>query len=75
MIREFAIYQLGGMPMMVIFGFLTFLSFFITALIGYMNHRFKKESVVPFRWHPIMVVLSFTLASVHIVLVLSVFSQ
>ncbi len=53
-------------------GFLTLFSFFITALLGLGIHQ--RWFNIRFRWHPLMVVVSFILATIHGVLGIMAFS-
>ncbi len=58
-------------PVVAVFGMVTFSSFLFTAFIGYTNHHGKH--LIPFKWHPRMVVISFTIATFHALLALSIF--
>lgn len=71
MIRNIAYFLIFGKPLVLYLGFLTFLSFLFTALIGLLN--FKGIRKIPFRWHPRMVIVSFTLALIHGLLAISLY--
>jgi hypothetical protein len=70
-LRSLALFQIFGLPAVVYGGLLTFSSFAFTALIGYTNY--KGKGILPFKWHPRMVIISFTIATVHALLALSIF--
>ena len=72
-IRQFALYSIAGKPLVIYFGLITFTSFSITAYIGYTNFKGKKR--IPFKWHPIMVIVSFAIAFFHAILAFSIFSS
>jgi fructose-specific phosphotransferase system IIC component len=70
-IRNYALIQLLGLPLVVYGGLLTFFSFAFTAFIGYTNYRGKQ--LIKFKWHPRMVLVSFAIATIHAILALSLF--
>jgi len=71
MIHQIAQTLFLGVPLVVYGGILTFVSFLFTASIGYASHHSIK--FLPFKWHPAMVVISFSLALVHMFVALSIF--
>jgi hypothetical protein len=70
-IRDIALISILGKPLVVYFGILTFSSFLFTAFIGYTNHKGRR--LIAFKWHPRMVIVSFTIASFHALLAISLF--
>jgi hypothetical protein len=70
-IRQIALYQIGGKPLVIYFGLVTFASFAFTAYIGYTNYKGKKR--IPFKYHPMMVIVSFIIAFIHALLAFSIF--
>jgi hypothetical protein len=71
MIQSIAYTLILGKPLVMYLGILTYLSFIATATIGYLN--FKGYSIVAFKWHPRMAILSIILASIHALFGLSVY--
>ncbi|MEP7204821.1 MAG: hypothetical protein ABI716_01350 [Candidatus Saccharibacteria bacterium] len=71
MIHQIALRTLFGFPLVAYLGTLTFLSFLFVAYIGYTNYKNAKHHL-PFRWHPAMVIVSFSIALVHMFFGLSV---
>ena len=53
-----ALYQIFGKPFIVYLGVVTIISFLVTAIFGLSFYR----GLLRFKWHPIMVVVSFFLA-------------
>ena len=70
MIHQIAIYTLFGLPLVVYGGIMTFISFLFTATIGFTNYR--NIRFVSFKWHPIMVIISFVLAMIHMIFAFSI---
>jgi hypothetical protein len=70
MIHHLASHVFLGFPVVAYLGILTFLSFAFTASIGYASH--KSIKYIPFKWHPVMVGVSFGIALVHVFFALSV---
>jgi len=62
MLENISYLLIFGKPVMFYLGLLVFISFSITATIGYLFHHGYK---IQFKWHPIMVAVSFTLAITH----------
>jgi hypothetical protein len=50
-----ALYQIFGKPFILYSGVITIISFFITTIFGLSFYR----GLLKFKWHPIMVVVSF----------------
>jgi hypothetical protein len=73
MIRDIAYYLIFGKPVVVYLGLLTFLSFLTAAVIG-MN-VLKPKNGIPFKYHILMVRVSFTIAIVHAFFVLSLYNS
>jgi NO-binding membrane sensor protein with MHYT domain len=71
MIRNIALIQLFGLPIVVYGGIATLSSFAFTAYIGYTNKSGK--GTISYRWHPRMVIVSFILAVIHATFALSLF--
>ena len=63
MFKNISYFLIFGKPLIMYVGMLTFGSFLVTALIGFLN--FKGNHTVPFRWHPRMAAFSITLALIH----------
>lgn len=72
MIHQIALFTVLGLPIVVIGGLLTLLSFAATAYIGFANYK-KFEHRPPFMWHPTMVVVSFCFAIIHGFFALSIY--
>ena len=62
----------AGNPTIGILGLLTLFLFFIAAILGLSIHQ--RWLNTRFTWHPIMVVISFILATIHGILGILVFS-
>jgi uncharacterized membrane protein len=63
MFAEISYYLIFGKPLIMYVGIITLISFFVTAVIGYMNLHGMKG--IPFKWHPRMAALSLALAVIH----------
>lgn len=72
MIHQIALSTILGVPVVVYGGLMTLLAFSFTAFIGYTNHH-HIEHHLPFGWHPIMVIISFSFALIHMFFALSIF--
>jgi len=70
MIHQIALATFLNFPLVAYLGILTFSSFLFTASIGYTNHHGIKW--IPFKWHPVMVGVSFTVATIHAFFALSI---
>jgi len=71
MIAKIAYILIFGKPLIFYTGILTILSFWFTALIGYLN--FRGSHAIPFKWHPKMAMLSISLSLIHAILALSIY--
>ena len=71
MLSQIAIYTIGGKPLMFYLGVLTILSFAITAAIPWLSK--KTGGKIKFSWHIRIAKLSFIVAFIHALLVLSVY--
>ena len=71
MIHQIALILVLGLPLNFYLGILTFLSFLFTASIGFSNYHGYKW--IPFKWHPVMVVVSFTIAIIHVIFSMSLY--
>jgi len=72
MINQIALATIFGIPVVAYGGILTLLAFLFTAYIGLTSHK-HTEHHLPFIWHPIMVIISFSLALIHMFFALSIF--
>lgn len=70
-LRQIALGKIFGLPTIVYGGVSTLLLFAFTAYIGYSNYHGKR--IIPFKWHPRLVVISFIFALIHATLGLSIF--
>ncbi len=57
--------EIGGLPIALYFGILTFTCLVITATIGILVLKGK----IPFRWHMRMAVVTFVVVLIHITMV------
>ncbi|MCL5073784.1 MAG: hypothetical protein M1308_23255 [Actinobacteria bacterium] len=71
MVSSFAYFPLLGKPLTFYIGILTYLSFLLTATIGYFQYTGKP--LVPFKWHPRIAAASLILGLIHGVLAASVY--
>ncbi len=71
MIRQIALTTLFNFPLVAYLGMLTFLSFAFVAYISFTNYKNIKHHL-PFKWHPVMVSVSFAIALVHMFFGLSI---
>jgi len=58
-----------GLPLAIVFGIITILCLFITALLGYLVLKGKYN--IPFAWHMRMAAATIVLAVIHAVLVIA----
>ncbi len=72
MIHEIALTIVFGLPIVAYLGMLTFLSFLVAAYIGFANYRHLRFRPA-FKWHPIMVIISFALVIIHMIVASSIF--
>ena len=71
MIQTIALIRFLGLPLVVYGGITTLLLVMFTATVGFLN--FKGISVIPFKWHPLLALITITVAILHGVLGLSIF--
>lgn len=71
MIHTLALTTLFGLPLVVYGGVTTLLLVISTATIGFLN--FKRIFIIPFKWHPILALITITIAIIHGILGLSIF--
>lgn len=63
MLSKVAYFLIFGKPLIMYLGIATLLSFLTTAAIGFLNYHGIHK--IPFKWHPVMAVISITLAIIH----------
>jgi len=71
MVSSLAFQLFLGKPLIMYGGILTFLSLLFTVTIGALNRR--GITVIPFKWHPRMAVLTIVIGVIHALFGLSVF--
>jgi hypothetical protein len=71
MIHTIALTLLFGLPLVVYGGFTTLLLVLFTATIGYLN--LKGNHFIPFKWHPVIALITIIVAIIHGLLGLSIF--
>lgn len=71
MISSIALTLLFGKPLVMYGGILTFFLLIFTATVGALN--FKGIHVIPFKWHPILAIITITVAIIHGLMGLSIF--
>jgi len=71
MIIKIAYFLIFGKPLIFYTGIATIVSFWFTALIGYLN--FRGSHAIPFKWHPFMAILSISLSIFHAILGLAIY--
>lgn len=69
MFGSLASFPVFGLPLPIVFGIITILCLFITALLGYLVLKGKFN--IPFAWHMRMAGVTLTFAVVHAVLVIA----
>jgi hypothetical protein len=72
MIHQIAQSLILGVPVVVYGGILTLLAFSFTAYIGFTNHK-HTDHHLPFIWHPMMVIISFSFVLIHMFFAISIF--
>lgn len=70
MIHNIALILFLGKPLVMYGGILTFLLLLFTATVGFLN--FKGISVIPFKWHPRLAILTIIIAIIHAIFGLSI---
>lgn len=71
MIHNFALMLFLGKPLVMYGGILTLFLMLTTATVGALN--FRGITVVPFRWHPRLAVVTILVAMVHAIFGLSIY--
>jgi hypothetical protein len=71
MIHDIALTLIFGKPAVMYGGILTFLLLLFTATVGFLN--FKGISVIPFRWHPRLAIITIIVAVIHGLFGLSIY--
>ena len=71
MIHTLALKIFFGLPLVVYGGITTLLLIFVTATVGFLN--FKGITIIPFKWHPRLVIMTIIVALFHGFLGLSIF--
>lgn len=71
MIAQIALTIIFGKPLLFYLGIITFISFSLTALIGFLNFHGKHS--IPFEWHPRMAAISLLLAFIHGIMGLAIY--
>ncbi len=71
MIHKFALTLFLGQPLVMYGGILTLLLLLFTATVGALN--FKGITIVPFKWHPRLAIITIVVAIIHAILGLSIF--
>jgi len=71
MISTIALTKLFGLPLVAYGGIFTLLLIIFTATVGFLN--FKGISVIPFKWHPTLAIVTIIIAILHGILGLSIF--
>jgi len=61
-----------GKPLVFWIGISVIIGLFVTAIIGFLNH--KGNRAIPFKWHPRFAALTLMLAAVHATLALLAYS-
>ena len=70
MIHNLALTLFLGFPLVMYGGIATFLFILFTATVGALN--FKGISIIPFKWHPRLALITIIFAIIHGVLGLSI---
>lgn len=70
MIHNIALTLFLGKPLVMYGGIFTFLLLLFTATVGALN--FKGITVIPFKWHPRLAIITITVAIIHAILGLSI---
>ena len=71
MVSSLAFHLFLGKPLIMYGGILTFLSLLTTATIGVLN--MKGITIVPFKWHPRMAIITIILSTIHAFFGLSIY--
>jgi len=71
MIHNLALTLFLGQPLVMYGGILTFLLMLFTAAVGFLN--IKGISVIPFKWHPRLAILTIVVATIHAIFGLAIY--
>ncbi len=71
MIQNIAFTQVFGLPIVAYGGMTTLLLVLFTAIVGFLNYR--GITTIPFKWHPILALLTIIFSLVHGIMGLSIF--
>ena len=71
MIKQIAFYIILGKPLIMYMGIITLLSLLFTASISILNK--KGITIIPFKWHKRMAMITIILALIHSLLGLSLY--
>jgi hypothetical protein len=69
MLGSLASFPVFGLPLAIVFGIITILCLFTTALFGYLVLKGKYN--IPFAWHMRMAAVTLVFAVIHAVLVIA----
>ena len=70
MIHNIALTLFLDKPLVMYGGIMTFLLLLFTATVGALN--FKGITVIPFKWHPRLAIITIIIATIHAILGLSI---
>ena len=70
MIHNLAFTLFLGQPLVMYLGIITFLLLLFTATVGALN--FKGVTIIPFKWHPLLALITIAMALIHGILGLSI---
>jgi hypothetical protein len=70
MVHNIALTLFLGKPLVMYGGIATFLLLLFTATVGFLN--FKGISIIPFKWHPRLALLTIIVAIGHAIMGLSI---
>lgn len=71
MIQNIALNQVLGLPLVAYGGITTFLLVLFTAIVGFLN--FRGVTTIPFKWHPVLAMLTIIFSLVHGIMGLAIF--
>jgi len=71
MFHAFALTTFFGLPLVAYGGLTTLVLVIFTATVGFLN--FKGIHTIPFKWHPVLALITITVAIIHGFFGLSIF--
>ena len=71
MIQNIAFTQILGLPVIAYGGMTTLLLVLFTSIVGFLNYR--GITTIPFKWHPVLALLTIIFSLVHGIMGLSIF--